>query len=241
MVIESTPSLGRPRGSDRHETERRLLQSATELFAARGYFGVGIREIASESGFTVASLYHYVKSKEELLERLMQRALGEFSEHARVAAQSSDDPVRQLVALVEMSVIFHAVNRRTARVVDKEIDALGQEARERVIRMRDDYENIWTKVLEKGSQDALFKVAHISLTRLSLLGMCAEVAYWYSPLGRLGITELRAHYVDMALSLVSVAPSERPASPLGQVDYASFAVEEPDTALALLLQKGNEK
>ena len=68
--------------------------------------------------------------------------------------------------------------------------------------------------------------------------MCAEVAYWYSPLGRLGITELRANFVDMALSLVSVAPSERPTSPLGQVDYASFAVEEPDTSLALLLQKG---
>jgi AcrR family transcriptional regulator len=214
------------------QTEQRVFEVATRLFAARGFFGVGIREIATGSGFTVASLYHYMKTKEELLERLMKRALLEFTAGARTAVQATDEPIGQLAGLVEMSVVFHAVNPLTSRVVDKEFGSLAPEARQRVVDVRDEYERIWTTVLEGGVRSGDFRVPHVTLARLGLLGMCAEVAYWYSPSGPLSIPELRDSFVDMALRMVDAHVEERPACLLGPEDCAKMALEEPGAVAA---------
>lgn len=230
MSSVGSPGRGRPPGSDRAQTERRLYLSATDLFATRGYFGVGIREIAGASGFTVASLYHYVGSKEELLERIMHRALTAFSAGAEEAVSSSEDPVEQLAGLVEMSVLFHATNARTARVVDKEVAALGREARARVISIRDDYERRWTLVLQAGVDSGQFHLPHVSLARLALLGMCAEVAYWYSPAGPVGMAELRDTFVDMALALVRADHTHRPPALVPEAEISKLSMETTDQA-----------
>jgi AcrR family transcriptional regulator len=225
MTSDGKPGRGRPVGSDRVLTERRLFASATELFATRGYYGVGIREIATASGFTVASLYHYVGSKEELLERIMHRALDAFTAGAERAVRASDDPVEQLAGLVEMSVLFHVNNAKTARVVDKEVGALGREARARVIEIRDDYERRWTSVLESGVASGQFYVPNVSLARLALLGMCAEVAYWYSPTGPVDIMTLRDNFVDMALALIKADSAVRPPALVEERDIPSLSLE----------------
>lgn len=228
MRGEGTPGRGRPPGTDSALTELRLFTSATDLFATRGFFGVGIREIATACGFTVASLYHYVGSKEELLERIMTRALLAFTAGAKRALESSNDPTEQLAGLVEMNVLFHATNPRTARVVDKEMDALKPEARARVIAIRDDYERRWSEVIAAGVDAGQFRVPHVNLARLALLGMCAEVAYWYSPSGPLKKTELRDHFVDMALALVGARPERRPPRLLQEPEIDTLAIESVD-------------
>ena len=52
-----------------------LLRAALLLFASRGYEGVGVQEIASATGVTKPTLYHFFGSKQGLLEAL-------FSEYA---------------------------------------------------------------------------------------------------------------------------------------------------------------
>ena len=49
-----------------------ILQTALELFAARGYDAVGVQEIAATAGITKPTLYHYYGSKEGLLDVVLQ-------------------------------------------------------------------------------------------------------------------------------------------------------------------------
>jgi len=42
----------------RPATRQRVRDAAVELFAERGYHGVGIRELAERAGLTSATLYH---------------------------------------------------------------------------------------------------------------------------------------------------------------------------------------
>ncbi len=44
-----------------------ILAAAVRLFATRGYHETSMREIAGGCGLTKASIYHYFKSKDELL------------------------------------------------------------------------------------------------------------------------------------------------------------------------------
>jgi AcrR family transcriptional regulator len=48
------------------ETQERLLDNAIELFAARGYAGVSMRDIAASVEITPAAIYHHFASKDAL-------------------------------------------------------------------------------------------------------------------------------------------------------------------------------
>ena len=54
------------------DNRERILETALELFYARGYDAVGVQEIAEKSGVTKPTLYYYFKSKYGLLEELLR-------------------------------------------------------------------------------------------------------------------------------------------------------------------------
>src|SRR5260370_194799 len=52
-----------------------MLAVAVRVFNERGYDGTSMEDLARAAGITKSSIYHHVKSKEELLERGVNRAL----------------------------------------------------------------------------------------------------------------------------------------------------------------------
>src|SRR5437879_1060019 len=50
-----------------NETEKRIREGALRLFGQKGFQATTTRELAAEAGLTVAGLYYYVGTKEELL------------------------------------------------------------------------------------------------------------------------------------------------------------------------------
>ena len=55
-----------------------LLRAALHLFASRGFENVGVQEIASATGLTKPTLYHFFGSKQGLLEALLTQYAGEL-------------------------------------------------------------------------------------------------------------------------------------------------------------------
>ena len=62
----AAPRLGRPPAADSVHTRRRIVDTARETFAVRGYEGTTNRDIATNAGMTPAALYHYFPSKLDL-------------------------------------------------------------------------------------------------------------------------------------------------------------------------------
>ena len=54
------------------DTKARILESALELFAEKGYSGTSMRDIAKRLGITKAALYKHYASKQEIFEAVMQ-------------------------------------------------------------------------------------------------------------------------------------------------------------------------
>lgn len=55
------------------ETKERILETALELFAQRGYLGTSMSDIAARLGITKAALYKHYAGKQEILDRIVQR------------------------------------------------------------------------------------------------------------------------------------------------------------------------
>jgi AcrR family transcriptional regulator len=74
---KSRPAAGRARGRGRPATggkSAEILDAALGLFAARGYHGVAIPEIAAAAGVAAGTIYRHFASKDELVNAVYRRA-----------------------------------------------------------------------------------------------------------------------------------------------------------------------
>ena len=55
------------------DTKERIMETALELFAEKGYLGTSMNDIAKQLGFTKATLYKHYTSKQEILNRIVER------------------------------------------------------------------------------------------------------------------------------------------------------------------------
>jgi TetR/AcrR family transcriptional regulator, cholesterol catabolism regulator len=210
-----------------------VRQVAVLLFARQGFAGTGIRELGRQLGLSSATLYHYTGGKEELLADIMRDSLTELLRSARVAVTGSDDPAAQLARLVSAHVGFCAVNPLTARVTDQEIRALSPSVRAELGDMRDDYESMYARILERGTRTGVFALTDVRLARLALLEMCNGVANWYRPDGRVDLDTLRDRLVEFTCRLVGapVLRREELGAPNPPVRLPSEPAVAPPTAL----------
>jgi len=89
----STRSPGEARraggGGRDHETRRRLLERAAELFADRGFDGVTVREICHAAGANVASVNYHFGDKAGLYGEVVEVAIDAMRAVATTAMQAS--------------------------------------------------------------------------------------------------------------------------------------------------------
>ena len=55
------------------DTKEGIMETALELFAEKGYLGTSMNDIAKQLGFTKAALYKHYTSKQEILNRIVER------------------------------------------------------------------------------------------------------------------------------------------------------------------------
>ena len=54
-------------------TKERILETALELFAEKGYLGTSMRDIAQRLGITKGALYKHYAGKQEILDSIVER------------------------------------------------------------------------------------------------------------------------------------------------------------------------
>ena len=63
--------MARPRNADGQRTRQAILDAALDLFAAKGYFGTSLRDVAAVVGVRESALYNYFAGKEALFDALL--------------------------------------------------------------------------------------------------------------------------------------------------------------------------
>lgn len=179
-------------------TEERIKSAAIRLFGAQGFAATGIRQIARASDISVASLYHYMETKDDLLLSLMLDGMNALLEASIPMMEQEKEPSERLDALVRLHIKFHCERAALARVTDIELRSLTGKARQRVVAMRDDYEHLWLTTINDGVQQGVFHAPQPRLATFALLEMCTGVSHWYTPNGTYSVAEIADCYSGLA-------------------------------------------
>lgn len=84
----------------REKSRTRIMNAAIELFAKKGYHATSISNIAAKAGIAKGLMYHYFKSKSDLLDEILKSSLMEADEPIQLLMMPGD-PVDKLALMIE--------------------------------------------------------------------------------------------------------------------------------------------
>jgi len=98
-------------------TRQALIAVARELFAERGYAGVGTEEIVQRSRVTRGALYHHFRDKKDLFRAVYEQLEAELAEalSRQLAERPADDPIALLIAGVR-AYLDYSMDPALARI-----------------------------------------------------------------------------------------------------------------------------
>jgi AcrR family transcriptional regulator len=161
-----------------------VLSNAARLFREKGFEKTSLKEIAEACNMLPGSLYYRYSTKEALLVELMQRGVDLVTAEVEAAYASSADPVERLRLCINAHLRALLLDSDAVYVLLFEWRALGPDAREEIIELRDQYESLWADILETmAAQGVVRKDVDGRLLRLIGLGALNWVATWFDPNG----------------------------------------------------------
>lgn len=87
------------------ERKQEILDAAERLFASKGFDNTSISNILEETGIARGTLYYHFKSKEELLDAVIERMIEGMTARAKEIADRREIPVLQRFTM--MIMVFH--------------------------------------------------------------------------------------------------------------------------------------
>ncbi|MFF3732514.1 TetR/AcrR family transcriptional regulator [Streptomyces sp. NPDC002476] len=184
------------------EAARRLLVAAVDAFAERGYHATTTRDIAGRAGMSPAALYIHYKTKEELLHRISRIGHDRALAVLEVAADGDGTAAERLAEAVRSFVRWHAEQHTTARVVQYELDALGEGHRAEIVGLRRSTEAVVRRIIDEGVEAGEFDVPDVPGTALAVLSLCIDVARWFNARGSRTPDEVGEFYAGLVLRMV---------------------------------------
>jgi AcrR family transcriptional regulator len=174
------PSSGTPPNRETRTRLRRaeIVAAATQVFAARGYGGVGMRDIADAVGIRGASLYHHFPSKEEILCAICLTVTREPVEENLPLLDDAGTPSERLAALVRAHIRHLRRRRLEYQVGAHERTSLTAEHLAETDQYRHYYNRRVREVLAAGMRAGEFRELDPKITALGMLDMLNGVAAW---------------------------------------------------------------
>ncbi len=156
-----------------------ILHSAARIFAQEGYGGASIRKVAAHADVSLAGLYHYVRSKEELLYLIQLHTFRSIVDNLAVTLGGLDDPTERFRAAVRNHTEHFVAHMDELRVCAVELDTLTGQYYEEVAEVRRDYFKIMLELVADLRGTGGERTERTRLATLAVFGTLNWLFQWF--------------------------------------------------------------
>jgi len=191
----------------RHDQKlEHILRTSARIFAEKSYHSTSMRDISRATGISLAGLYHYCKSKEELLFLIQDHCFGRVLESFELRIKGITDPFEKLRIFIDNHLSFFAANMAEMKVLSHEAESLAGDLHRHVSTKKERYAKLARRILREIQDSAASEArpsgratvvstqtkSRIDLTvaTYALFGMMNWIYNWYDPSGKLSVDHL---------------------------------------------------
>ncbi|HXX14141.1 MAG TPA: TetR/AcrR family transcriptional regulator [Candidatus Eremiobacteraceae bacterium] len=183
---KTTPKPLRPRNFN-HESKpskaatrlEEVLQSAANIFFAKGFHATSIEDVARDVGMLKGSLYYYIKSKDDLLFRLLLAGIEDSDAFIARQIDPEGDPVEQLERAIRAQIDYIVRNRVQFGLFLHEFDSLPGKRQHKLISVMSRYNARFVELVRQGQQQGKIIPGEPWIIVNGILGMCNWLYRWY--------------------------------------------------------------
>ncbi len=169
--------------STTHHDEKlqQILEHSARIFAEKGFDGTSIREISRATGMSLAGLYYYFRTKEELLCLIQERCLVTLLENGRKIRESGKKPRQKIALFVHNHLGFFLHNMNEMKVMSREDTALTADYEKRILDLKRRYLKALVDLVEELQRQEQTRDLNARVAALALFGMMNWIYTWYNP------------------------------------------------------------
>lgn len=182
-----------------------IVDAAARQFSARGYATTTLDDIAEALGSTKGRIYHYYRSKWELLFDVLLTCMHDLM--SAVSASMDNDShatgrVRQMVLAHALTMMNRIDYQRVAvSLLDRNIES-GQghvTMPDEILVLRRDYEELFRSAIRLAIKQGEFLPRDADLAVKYVLGALNWITIWYRPEGALNPEEIAEQFADLIM------------------------------------------
>lgn len=176
-----------------------LMDTASKMFREKGYSATSMRDIANALGIEAASLYHYIKSKDELLENICFDMADKFDEAIREVNDIYFNAEEKLRMAIRLHIKIITENLDQSAVFLNEWKSLTENKLSKFKQLKENYEYEFKSIIELGINEDLFDHVDVKFATLTILSSVNWIYQWYREDGKLSPDEIATKISDIIL------------------------------------------
>ncbi|WP_197040038.1 TetR/AcrR family transcriptional regulator [Mycobacterium sp. URHB0044] len=186
---------------DPGDKREQILQAAQKLFAEQGFRETNLNDVAEQLGFRRQAVYHYFKSKDDILYELIWRAGQAVKEGSDAMFGADLAPDVSLPEVIRNHVRQLLSNVDVFRIQFAELGKLSGPRADQLRAEQTDYIRRVADILSAGQKAGLFREVPVIPHALLIIGMCSWTTEWYSEArSQLTIDEVAEYAVQLTMS-----------------------------------------
>jgi AcrR family transcriptional regulator len=199
QAVDSTPNNRAKR--------RELVARAASLFNDVGYHNTSMEDIAESVGLRKPTLYHYFKSKDEILFEIHNEMIDLIlSRQERRLAEGGGTHADGLRSLMHDIIELMETHPGHLRIFFEHHRELPDEYKVTIRGKRNRYRDLISEEIERGVAAGEFREVDIELTTLAVLGLSNWTYQWLHPGGKHDARAVTDYFCDLLLRGIAADP-----------------------------------
>jgi TetR/AcrR family transcriptional regulator, cholesterol catabolism regulator len=201
---KNTPKPLRPRKQPRNGEQAKpttrleeVLRSAANIFFAKGYHATSIEDVARDVGMLKGSLYYYIKSKDDLLFRLLLAGIEDSDAFIARQIDPQGEPMEQLEWAIRAQIDYIIQNRVQFGLFLHEFDSLSGKRQHKLISVMSRYNGRFVELVRRAQERGNVIHGEPWIIVNGILGMCNWLYRWYDPDHASDSEEIKKVFVQM--------------------------------------------
>lgn len=185
--------------------KQEIIVVASKLFKEKGFQAVSMRDIAKAMGIKASSLYNHIQGKQEILSTLILEVAHEFTNGMNAVVSETLTPIQKIEKIIELHIDITVNYSEGLAALNNDWMHLEEINRKSYIKMRDDYEENFRRIIKEGIKDKSLTNNHPEVILFSILSTLRTLYLWYQKRGKLDENVLKKDMV--AIMLQGIASS----------------------------------
>jgi AcrR family transcriptional regulator len=179
-----------PTSRNYDEKLQSILKISAKIFAEKGFHRTSVRDISRATKMSLAGLYYYFTTKEELLYLIQERCFVTLLQRWERAATPELDVRTRIRVFAENHLSFFCHNMHEMKVMAHEDESLTADFQVKILILKRRYVKVIMDLIRELQEREGKKGLDLRVATFSLFGIMNWIYTWYQPKRDLPLSQL---------------------------------------------------